>query len=432
MARNKKNRKKKPTPSFVKIKPENYIRKHARKLPIYECLIGKNWRTSKFSPIIVTRQKKSGDLVMGNYIVDLQCLGVKDATYIANMEMGNYQDYIAQMKRGMRLTFEKIDPNLCFNIIYGAVEFAEDCGFAPHKDFDVAEYILEDVTKLEYVEVPLGGDDGKPFFISGPYDDSSRILATLLKTKGEGNFHFQTIMDPDSFSIDRLKEDNDIVERYFPEAIIEKKLNSLQDEVAMDLLSMQLNTAVTILVTGEGDINRIKELYEEDDDFFDDVFEEVLLTLEESRDKEDGELDLEIEQKEVLEEMTSWVIEKIIEHNGPHFLWEADYEPAPKILSHIEIQQLTDEEWNVQEEKKMYYMTNEKRQEYIFSKFFLRYTADYDDKEIMKKEVQDTIKTAYFEGLKTEVFTDKWDEEIEEYTTYIADKVLADLSRALS
>ena len=77
-------------------------------------------------------------------------------------------------------------------------------------------------------------------------------------------------------------------------------------------------------------------------------------------------------------------------------------------------------------------MTNEKRQEYIFSKFFLRYTADYDDKEIMKKEVQDTIKTAYFEGLKTEVFTDKWDEEIEEYTTYIADKVLADLSRALS
>jgi len=34
------------------------------------------------------------------------------------------------------------------------------------------------------------GRDGKPMYIEGPHDDTSRFMSALRKTVGEGNFHF--------------------------------------------------------------------------------------------------------------------------------------------------------------------------------------------------------------------------------------------------
>lgn len=199
MANNKKSRRKKKPQPQVKLKPENYIRKHARKSPVYECLIDEQWRQTQFTPVIVSRQKASGRLIVGVYIVDLQCLGVKNTSYYHDMDVYEYQEFVQRMANGMDQHFVPIEPNLCFNIIYGAVEFAEDCGFPPHKDFFVTEYILDDVESVEYIEVPLG-KDGKPFYFAGPYDDSRKILETLAKNVGPGNFDFVADiggLDPD-------------------------------------------------------------------------------------------------------------------------------------------------------------------------------------------------------------------------------------------
>ena len=47
------------------------------------------------------------------------------------------------------------------------------------------------------------GYEGKPLFVSGPYDDERRIrsvMNTLMSTAGEGNFHYMVGVDPlDSF-----------------------------------------------------------------------------------------------------------------------------------------------------------------------------------------------------------------------------------------
>lgn len=197
MAKSKKRKSKKRQVLQVKLKPENYIRKHARKLPIYECLIQDDWEVTKFTPMVITRQRTNGNLVSGTYIVDLQCLGVKDTHFIYNIDPYSYREHIEQMGVGMNVDFIKIDPNLAFNIIYGAVEFAEDCGFEPHKDFTkVTEYLLDDVGTIDFVEVRFGGKDGKPFFFAGPFDDSAKIMATLQKNVGDGNFDFVAALDP--------------------------------------------------------------------------------------------------------------------------------------------------------------------------------------------------------------------------------------------
>jgi hypothetical protein len=40
--------------------------------------------------------------------------------------------------------------------------------------------------------------NGKPYFQQGPYDNPTRIMRTLDRTVGPGNYHFSTVMtDPD-------------------------------------------------------------------------------------------------------------------------------------------------------------------------------------------------------------------------------------------
>lgn len=83
----------------------------------------------------------------------------------------------------------KTDPDLVFNIIYGGIEYAEDLGFSSHKDFKVSEYLLPDVEDVPYIDVEFGRN-GRPFFITDPRDNVGKIINTLNKTVGEGNYGF--------------------------------------------------------------------------------------------------------------------------------------------------------------------------------------------------------------------------------------------------
>jgi hypothetical protein len=72
-------------------------------------------------------------------------------------------------------------------IVYGAVNYATELGFKPHKDFQKTENHLgtwNGQPKLTF------GRQGKPYFISGPYDNSERIMQTLRQNVGEGNFDY--------------------------------------------------------------------------------------------------------------------------------------------------------------------------------------------------------------------------------------------------
>jgi hypothetical protein len=86
---------------------------------------------------------------------------------------------------------EEVTPEYFHNLIYAAVDFAEENGFKPHKDFKLAEYVLDpDLIDDGIDEIELGGKDGKPLFICGPFDNAERIIATLNKNVGEGNYNF--------------------------------------------------------------------------------------------------------------------------------------------------------------------------------------------------------------------------------------------------
>jgi hypothetical protein len=172
------------------LSPENYIRQKARNLPLFECLINKDWKENGMATISVARRHANGNITAGLYLVDLQCLGVKDSFSLFNIEEDEYVKKVVQ--RG-NLTLENIPYVLAHNIIFAAVEFASEFGFKAHKEFELSRYILEaDTEAIELIEIECG-KDGKPMYVQGPHDSEQKVrllLAQLERTAGAGNYHF--------------------------------------------------------------------------------------------------------------------------------------------------------------------------------------------------------------------------------------------------
>lgn len=170
------------------VSPKNYIITKGRTLPIINCYITIDWKEMGIATVCIVRQMPSGKLLIGSYVVDIYCLGVKDTLFFFGIEPDNIYEEVLNRAYGGD-NFEEIDANLAQNIVWGALEYAEDLGFNPHRDFDVTEYLLDPADKIEYIEVEFG-KDGKPFYFSGPYDDTDKILNKLVNKLGVGGFNF--------------------------------------------------------------------------------------------------------------------------------------------------------------------------------------------------------------------------------------------------
>ena len=217
-----KNKKKKSRQSSAKLSPEGYIRKKARSLPIHECLINTEWDESGMAQIIIARKHVNENVTLGLFLVDLYCLGVKDTFYQFNISTIEYEELKSRYLEGLET--EECDYTLAHNIIYGAVAFAEDFGFQPHKDFNrTTQYILEeDNLDVELVDIEFGLN-GKPCAVSSPHTDISPVVSQLEKTAGPGNYdviyldeygntiehHYENTFDDEVEETDEDEEESD-------------------------------------------------------------------------------------------------------------------------------------------------------------------------------------------------------------------------------
>lgn len=172
------------------LSPKNYIRQKARNLPIYECSVNADWQEAGIAHINVARKHTNGNITMGLYLVDLNCLGVKEVHYYFNISNLEYKELVDKFKN--HLDGDTVSYTLVHNIIFAALEYAEEFGFKPHPEFtSVAQYILEeDNDDVEFVDIECGMN-GLPCYVRGPYDSeaqSKSIIAQLEKAAGPGNY----------------------------------------------------------------------------------------------------------------------------------------------------------------------------------------------------------------------------------------------------
>lgn len=169
--------------------PKAIIRR-ARSYPIVECQISADWQSDMgLVQVLIARQQPDGDLCFGSYLVDKLCLGVKDTYANASFSRSRYQkEVVGGISRRVKLV--GCAPELAHQMVYGAIDFAARFGFEPHKDFALTQYILAPRGELAEPYQLAFGRGGKPFFISGPYDNTERIIRQLEKTAGPGNFDY--------------------------------------------------------------------------------------------------------------------------------------------------------------------------------------------------------------------------------------------------
>jgi hypothetical protein len=159
--------------------------------PVHEVLISRGWeQPAQLVQILVARRSPLGQIACGLFLVDLGCLGVKNA-------FGRLFDSEADYRRELRDELEESRPhvrgdlNLAAKIIREAIAYARDLGFEPHRDYRPASVVLSGADPDACpAKIPLGGDDGKPFYIAGPYDHARAIVDKLIRRLGPDGFHY--------------------------------------------------------------------------------------------------------------------------------------------------------------------------------------------------------------------------------------------------
>ncbi len=271
------------------LSPENYIRQKARSLPILGCWVNEDWDKSGLANILLARSHTNGNITFGLYLVDLNCLGVKDSHFKFNIPRFELDELLAAMNEKMEMV--EVEYAMVHNIIFAGLEFAEDYGFKPYKDFSATTRFMleEDTDEIELIEIDCGMN-GKPVYMQGPFDnyrDVQKVVAQLNKTAGEGNYSIVQVGgmdDEDDFEEDDFDEEVLDYEDLFEDYSLQEKQDLLAPLMKRgNKLSSEEKDTFSALVTSIYDQLLREDVNNQTERYFDEYaeqFETVEVTNE--------------------------------------------------------------------------------------------------------------------------------------------------------
>lgn len=165
--------------------------KRAGSWPVHEVLVSETWRDPKHvAMVVVARRSTGGTVAAASFLMDLACLGAKNAFIAvfhseAEYSAGFRREYINQQ------SMVAVDLDLAARIVQEGVRYGRANGIRPSPDYQRARLLLEGAEPDRCdTEIPLGGPDGKPLYVAGPHDDARRIMDRLRDRLGPDGFHF--------------------------------------------------------------------------------------------------------------------------------------------------------------------------------------------------------------------------------------------------
>ncbi len=148
--------------------------------------------TDGLAAVLVARRHRFGKVSVCGYLADVYCLGVKNALGPKIMDDLGLTRFVRDFFSSYHGDPLEVPVELAREVVFGSIEYARGLGFDPHPDFAAAEGHLGSWTGPSTITF---GRDGKPVYVSGPYDDPRPIIRTLEHTVGRGNFDFVLIAE---------------------------------------------------------------------------------------------------------------------------------------------------------------------------------------------------------------------------------------------
>ena len=202
LARKKQKRQRKRTQiqKHNLMKRPSSLLKRSASLEIHECLIAEDDLIHNGIGMVLTSRKiPDGNILCVVILLDVWCLGAKD-TWFRIFTPSQYEELIDNLKE-RQSALVRTKPATMKKLVEDCVAWAAEHGMKPHTDYHLAQHIWDDIDPTEADEEFEYGQDGRPCYVSGPFEDAERIqyvLKTLEKHCGEGNYDFTCEIPEDS------------------------------------------------------------------------------------------------------------------------------------------------------------------------------------------------------------------------------------------
>ena len=137
--------------------------------------------------VMVARADRSSRVTVCGWLVDVFCLGVKNAMGPKTISTSALFEHSRQFFDAFDTPPRTIPVELAQALVHGAVAYAASFGFEPHPDFAATVPYLGPAPETCPIRF---GRDGMPFYVSGPRDNPRHVIAALEATAGAGNYQY--------------------------------------------------------------------------------------------------------------------------------------------------------------------------------------------------------------------------------------------------
>lgn len=172
---------------------------------------------------IVSRETSSGMLAFATFLIDADCLGVKDVFSGLQSQRMLEEGIIDGI--GQRENLIQRPPEYVCKLVTEAVAFANQYGLRPHSDYHKASLIFQGVDPTACTTEFTFGREGKPFYVQGPYDSAERVAEIMQAIGQSGSPKYILNADPSNLPFDDghlLDDDDDDVVYYCDEGYDEE------------------------------------------------------------------------------------------------------------------------------------------------------------------------------------------------------------------
>jgi hypothetical protein len=162
--------------------------------PIIATLEPASLWTQGIGNMTIARRAPNGRIVVAAFLVDVYCLGVKDALWKECGE-AEYKTMLARLTSSGGPNRD-ISPERFSKLVHCAVDYAQSLGLPPHPDFHVARHLMDGIDPSLCDDEFEFGKDGKPFYFAGPNDSQAKARMVAERVNAAGGHYVVPIGGP--------------------------------------------------------------------------------------------------------------------------------------------------------------------------------------------------------------------------------------------